>query len=286
MQRDLAEPMPNQEQPTPAAPKGAVSLTARFAFEFDQSADALLQFEAAALPEQRIDHAETRISDNEHRASIPAHDRIGTRIWLRAQGRIEVDYRAEVTPARIVAPLADLGPLAPHKLPGEAVGYLIDSRYCHATQFVDFTEGEFGKTSGGARIAAIRDWVMHNVRYEPGSSGPATTATDTFHGCAGICRDFAHLVVTLARASAIPARYVACYAPGVTPQDFHAVAQVFLADPEVPDGGLWQLVDATGMADLGRAAIIGVGRDAADVSFLTTFAPTRFLYSEVEVETR
>ncbi|MEO0464673.1 MAG: transglutaminase family protein [Pseudomonadota bacterium] len=283
----MAVDIPASPPPSPTGSRAqdsrTIAVTARFAFEFEHSADALLQFEAAALPEQRIDHAEARISANEHRASIPAHDDMGSRIWLRASGRVEVDYQAQVTPNRIVSPLRDLAALPTHRLPGETVQYLIDSRYCHASEFLDFTESEFAGTSGGARIAAIREWVKQHVNYEPGASGPATTATDTFHAGAGICRDFAHLVLTLARASAIPARYVACYAPGVKPQDFHAVAQVFLADPSVPGGGLWQLVDATGMADLARAAIIGVGRDAADVSFLTTFAPTQFLYSEVDV---
>ncbi|MEL6737503.1 MAG: transglutaminase domain-containing protein, partial [Pseudomonadota bacterium] len=87
----------------------------------------------------------------------------------------------------------------------------------------------------------------------------------------------------LARASAIPARYVACYAPGVTPQDFHAVAQVFLADPASVYHGHWHLVDATGMADLEHAAIIGIGRDAGDVSFLTSFGPMQFGESAVDV---
>lgn len=89
--------------------------------------------------------------------------------------------------------------------------------------------------------------------------------------------------MTLARASTIPARYVACYAPGVDPPDFHAVAEVFLADPEHEDGGTWQIVDATGMADPVKTVKIGVGRDAADVSFLTSFGPNRFISSNVGV---
>ncbi|MEL6878390.1 MAG: transglutaminase-like domain-containing protein, partial [Pseudomonadota bacterium] len=97
-------------------------------------------------------------------------------------------------------------------------------------------------------------------------------------------RDYAHVLVAMARASVIPARYVACYAPDVTPQDFHAVAQVFLANPDAPDGGKWHLVDATGMAKPSETVTIGVGRDASDVSFLTTFGPASFEHSEVRVE--
>jgi len=48
----------------------AISVSSSFAFEFDHPGDALLQFEAAALPEQRIVEAETRFSDTEHCARI------------------------------------------------------------------------------------------------------------------------------------------------------------------------------------------------------------------------
>ena len=81
------------------------------------------------------------------------------------------------------------------------------------------------------------------------------------------------MLITLARAAAIPERFASVYAPDVTPQDFHAVAEVFLADSSGgPNrGGAWHLVDATGMADAGEIAKIGIGRDAADVSFLTSY---------------
>ena len=67
------------------------------------------------------------------------------------------------------------------------------------------------------------------------------------------------------------------------PPDFHAIAEVFLSDPETEGGGTWQLVDATGMADPAETVKIGVGRDAADVSFLTSFGPNNFRRSSVKV---
>jgi len=258
-------------------------VSSRFAFELDQPTSVLLQFEAADLPEQRLLDLTCRISPDDDLARVPAQDMIGERIWLHAESRVEVEYEARIEIERTLHELETLGALPPHRLPGDAVKFLLDSRYCHASEFLAFSGSEFGDLVGGARIAAIRDWVNNHLDYSPGTSGPSTTATDTFHQGAGICRDFAHLVVTLARASTIPARYVACYAPGVEPPDFHAIAEVFLADPARPDGGTWQLVDATGMADLPATVKIGVGRDAADVSFATTFAPMRFDYSEVGV---
>lgn len=260
-----------------------VGIETRFAFHLPSLTDVLLQFEAAAIPEQTITDVETQLSRSEHCARVPAQDDIGERIWIRAQGDFEVTYRAKATIQRQVSDLASLKRLEPHDMPGEAVEYLFDSRYCPADRFQTFVNDEFGGTDGGGRIAAIRDWIERNYQYTPGASGPQTSALDTFIERRGICRDYAHTLVTLARASTIPARYVACYAPGVDPPDFHAIAEVFLNDPETEGGGTWQLVDATGMADPAHTVKIGVGRDAADVSFLTSFGASDFHSSSVQV---
>lgn len=260
-----------------------ISIQTSFAFELDRPTDVLLQFEAAEIPEQDILSTETRMSEAEHCARVPAQDDIGERIWLRAQGHFEVDYSATIETRRLLPEIASLTMLDPHDMPGEAVEYLFDSRYCPADQFQPFVEAEFGGTAGGQRIAAIRSWIADNFTYQPGTSDARTTALDSFVERRGICRDYAHVLVTLARASTIPARYVACYAPGVDPPDFHAVAEVFLDDPSTKGGGAWHLVDATGMADPAQTAKIGIGRDAADVSFLTSFGPNRFLRSSAKV---
>lgn len=258
----------------------AIDVSARFAFSLSRSTDVLLQFEAAPIPEQRVFDTQCRLGQAEHIARIAAQDDIGQRIWLRAGGTFAVDYSARVEVDRMLTQLADLDRLEPHMLPAETVQYLFDSRYCPADRFQSFAEAEFGGTSGGRRVLAIRDWIARNFAYSPVSTA-STTALDSFVERRGICRDYAHVLVTLARASAIPARYVSCYAPGVDPPDFHAVAEVFLADPSVPDGGAWHLVDATGMADPADTVKIGVGRDAADVSFMTVFGEASFDAKEV-----
>jgi len=183
-----------------------------------------------------------------------------------------------------VPDIAPLVRLEPHDLPGETVQYLLDSRYCPADRFQSFVDAEFGGLEGGARVVAMRDWIAANFRYARGSSTTETTALDSFVERRGVCRDYAHVLVTLARASAIPARYCSVYSPGVDPPDFHAVAEVFLADPLTPGGGAWYLVDPTGMADPAETVKIGVGRDAADVSFMTVFGEA--LYESHDVSAR
>lgn len=253
-----------------------IAISTQFDFLADEPTDLILQFEAAAIPEQTIRSSITRLSCGDRYVRVPAHDSIGERILFQAQGRIEVEYQAVVDVNRLTPGLAGLQQLPPHMLPGETLGYLFDSRYCAADRFQSFVEDEFGGTAGGGRVEAIRHWIAQHFTYEPGSSTSTTTALDSFVERRGICRDYAHVAVTLARASTIPARYVSCFAPGVNPPDFHAVAEVFLADDSIAGGGAWYIVDATGMAEPGEVAKIGIGRDAADVSFLTSFGAVQF----------
>lgn len=260
-----------------------ITIHAEFDFTLPESMDVLLQFEAAAIPEQRLLAADTRLSPSEFFSRVPSQDATGERMWIRAQGRFEVAYSATVEVERMIPDIAALARMQPHLLPGEAVQYLFDSRYCQAERFGDFVADEFGDSDGGARIVALCEWIAAHVSYAPGSSDAATTALDTFIARRGICRDFAHLLVTLARASNIPARYASVYAPRVEPPDFHAVAEVFLADPTVAGGGAWHLVDATRMAEASQIVKIGVGRDAADVSFLTSFGRSEFGEKQVAV---
>ena len=260
-----------------------IDIAAHFSFTLERPSDVLLQFEAAAIPEQTILTCDTRLGEAEHIARVPAKDGIGERIWLRIEGEFRVDYTARVEVERMLSDCATLRRLEPHELPGEAVEYLFDSRYCQADKLQSFVADRFGGLDGGARIVAMRDWVADNFTYVAGSSNADTTAVDTFVERRGICRDYAHVMVALARASAVPARFVSCFAPGVDPPDFHAVAEVFLADPTIPGGGAWHIVDATGMADPAHTVKIGVGRDAADVSFMTVFGMAEFGDKQVSV---
>ena len=84
-------------------------------------------------------------------------------------------------------------------------------------------------------------WVHRRLVYTSGASRPVDTAVDTLLAGQGVCRDYAHLTITLLRALEIPARLVAVYAPGLSPMDFHAVVE---ADVD----GVWCVVDATRLA--------------------------------------
>lgn len=254
-----------------------VSIHTKLDYSFSRPTDLLLQIEAAAIPEQGIADARLDTSQCEHFARVAAQDQIGERIWIRTEGSLTVDYRATATIQRLVAEIAALPAVPPHQLPGETVQYLMSSRYCPADEFQGFVDAEFGDLQGGALIAAMRDWIEQNFTYTLGSSHSGTTALETFVRREGVCRDYAHVLITLARAAAIPARMASVYAPRVDPPDFHAVAEVFL-------DGAWHLADPTGMATAGEMVKIGIGRDAADIAFMTCYGNAELQYKNVEVK--
>ena len=122
----------------------------------------------------------------------------------------------------------------------------------------------------------MAEWIRREMDYVMGSSDASTTAVDAFLSRRGVCRDFAHLMASFARAAGIPARLVSAYAWGLKPPDFHAVVEVWL------DGG-WQLVDATGLARTEGLARICVGRDATDIAFMTIFGIGEMRAQSVQV---
>lgn len=253
-----------------------LDLTVHLHYRMAQATDLLLQVEAAHLPDQPVLHTGLTLAGSLPHTRIAAEDGIGERIWLHVERELVCDYTASIAVIRPPQDIRGLPADPPHMLPGDIVKYLMPSRYCPADEFQNFVTAEFGHLQGGARIAAIRDWIEAKFLYAPGCSNSQTTALDTFVQRQGICRDFAHVLITLARASAIPARFASVYAPGVVPQDFHAVAEVWL-------GGAWHLVDPTGMASADSIARIGVGQDAADVAFITSYGPVEMIAQAVTV---
>ena len=239
-------------------------------------ADVLLQIEAAAMADQRIEEQSLTIWSDSPIRAVPGEDGIGQRCWARGHGRLTAIYRAIVHVERPVVALGAYGVPPPRFLPGDVTAYLMPSRYCQSDRFEGFVAREFPGLDGGALAAALSAWVGNALDYRIGSSSGETTALDTFASRSGVCRDYAHLLVALARAGGIPARCVSAYAPGVDPPDFHAVAELWL-------DGAWRLVDPTGMASCGDIARVCIGRDATDIAFMTVFGQATLWTQTVRV---
>ena len=168
-------------------------------------------------------------------------------------GDVRLHYRAEV----------DLESGQPqHVDEGEALVLRRPSRYCPSDQVAGLAVAEFGGLEPRAAVFAIEQWLHDTVAYVPGSTDAIDDALHPLLSRTGVCRDFAHLGVTMCRALGIPARYTAAYAPGLAPMDFHAVFEAAIDDQ-------WWVFDGTRLAPRDSLVRIASGRDAADTALLT-----------------
>jgi transglutaminase-like putative cysteine protease len=158
-------------------------------------------------------------------------------------------------------------------LPGEVLQYVYPSRYCPSDRLLRLANKEFGLLQPGyTRVQAICNWVTQRVTFQSNTSNGSTTAVDTLIDEVGVCRDFAHLMITLCRAVNIPARFVTGFDygadPALGPPDFHAYVEVYL-------GQRWYLFDPSGTAIPMGFVRFATGRDAADCAFATLFGGVR-----------
>ncbi|MCR5881128.1 transglutaminase family protein [Phenylobacterium sp. J367] len=245
-------------------------ILADLTYDFPIRCETLLLIEAAQGPDQLV-VSETLTIDPDAAVARLDDDGAGERrAVLDTAGRVRIQYAATVDVQREDGAYQDAGQVAIRDLPHDALAYLRPSRFCPSDRFERFAAREFGTLSGGARVAAMVDWIGRHLDYQPGVSNSGTTALDTFVDRAGVCRDFAHLAISICRASDIPARAVSAYAWRLEPPDLHAVAEVYLGDR-------WWLVDPTGKAPVSGLVRVAAGRDAADIAFMSVFGTARLV---------
>jgi transglutaminase-like putative cysteine protease len=167
-------------------------------------------------------------------------------------------------------------------LPDEVMQYLLPSRYAQSdVPKIYQLANEIVKNlaPGYEQVAAIRNWVHHNVRYEYNTTNANTTALDTINERIGVCRDFTHLAVALCRSLCIPARITVGYLDQLKYMDLHAWFEAYLSDG-------WHTFDAVQEQTHGSRVVLGYGRDAADVAMITQFNNAQLTFMKVTVETQ
>jgi hypothetical protein len=122
----------------------------------------------------------------------------------------------------------------------------------------------------GARAGDLRFRPCH-IRFDYMQARSTRTAVETFNERVGVCRDFAHLALTLCRCLNIPARYVNGHLGDigvsvVDPMDFSAWIEVFL------DGRWYTFDPRNNVPRIGRI-VVARGRDAADIPLINSFGP-------------
>jgi transglutaminase-like putative cysteine protease len=114
--------------------------------------------------------------------------------------------------------------------------------------------------------------VHERIRFGYEHARSTRTASEAFEERRGVCRDYAHLAVTLCRCLNIPARYCTGYLgdigvpPPHGPMDFAAWFEVYLDDR-------WHTFDARNNTPRIGRILMARGRDATDVAIATTFGP-------------
>jgi transglutaminase-like putative cysteine protease len=182
----------------------------------------------------------------------------------------------------MIAPQAEQHSL--EDLPVDVLIYLLGSRYCETDRLSNKAWSLFGRVPKGWQLVqAICDYVHDRIKFGYEHASPTKTAWGAHRERRGVCRDFAHLAITLCRCMNIPARYCTGYLgdigvpPDPAPMDFSAWFEVYLGDR-------WYTFDARhNMPRIGRI-LMGRGRDATDVAIVTSFGPCTMASFKVVTE--
>lgn len=208
-----------------------------------------------------------------------------SRRFLLGPGQTLIHYEAEV---EVDAGIDDADQAAiQHSvidLPSEVLHFTLPSRFCASDTLANTAWRLFGDNpEGWQRAQSIIDWVHDNIAFDQATSGPSTSATETYLQRRGVCRDFAQLGVTCLRALNIPARYCFGYLPDLDvlppeePMDFAGWLEAYL-------GGRWYTFDPRNNTRRTGCVIIGRGRDAVDVAMLTRYGLARLTAMRVAAE--
>ncbi len=207
----------------------------------------------AIVPE----HTELRIVARSHVVTIPA---------AGGSGPTHGVYAADLEEDSRVPELAEFRGTTPYVKVDDAVAALASDVHAPDDDLA-------------AYYLAAGSYLHRNFSYRPGVTFMRTTVADVIAARAGVCQDFAHVLIALARSRGIPARYASGYIFRGVAGTLGADASHAWAEAYLPPFG-WVGFDPTNerLVDDGFV-LVALGRDYGDVS------PTRGLYRGVEAAT-
>jgi transglutaminase-like putative cysteine protease len=239
--------------------------------------DFIFMIQPTNTPYQRVTwerlRTEPQVETHEEVHGNPAN----RHLRLHAEpGQLHVHYEAIVDLVHHYALPSDLREVPIAELPTSVLQYVYPSRYCQSDRLLEIARSEFGTmTPGYERVEAIRQWVQSRTKFQVGSSHPGTSALETYQCGTGVCRDFAHLMITVCRALNIPARFTTGIDygadPALGPPDFHCYVEIYLSDR-------WFVFDPSGISPRMGLLRIGTGRDASEVAFATIFGTAQMTH--------
>ncbi|MFN2460764.1 MAG: transglutaminase domain-containing protein [Candidatus Velthaea sp.] len=224
-------------------------------------------YELSVAPATRIFSYVDRFgNDVQHFSVIPDH----RELRIVAQSRVvTIAGGPSEIPARVDAAALETDPAL-----AELDEFRTDSPYVTVDDAVRSVANAIAAPRGdlAAYFMAAGKYVHDRFTYHPGLTTVQTTVGETLESLAGVCQDFAHVLVALGRARGIPTRYASGYihlgGAGVLGADAsHAWAEAYL-----PPYG-WVGFDPTNDRVVDDTfVLVALGRDYGDVS------PTRGLY--------
>jgi len=112
---------------------------------------------------------------------------------------------------------------------------------------------------------SINDWVYQSMTYQYAVTGVRTTAAEALALGSGVCQDYAHVMLAVARACGLPSRYVSGHLLGEGGS--HAWVEVVLPTKDGTGDAIASTFDPT---HAGRGGLnyvtIAVGSDYSDVA--------------------
>jgi transglutaminase-like putative cysteine protease len=201
---------------------------------------------------------------------------------------LKIEAESVVLAHEVVTPPLDRVSLAEHdtrsdEIAGEHFDFLAPTAYVPhlpaLKELIAAAEAACDSTTIGF-VEAASDLIHERFRYVKGATHVHSSITDSLSIGAGVCQDFAHLLLGTVRMRGIPARYVSGYlVPGsaaaedakqeevIGGQASHAWAEALVS------GDAWVPLDPTLGKPVGlRHVRLAVGRDYGDV------APVRGVY--------
>ena len=149
-----------------------------------------------------------------------------------------------------------------------ADGYLLEpSRLTEADDTImraadDLTE----QAEWGLALAdRINDWVYQSMTYRHGVTGVRTAAAEALALGAGVCQDYAHVMLAMCRACGLPSRYVSGHLVGQG--GTHAWVEVVLPTEDGTGDAVAHAFDPTHASRGGLGYVtVAVGADYSDVA--------------------
>jgi transglutaminase-like putative cysteine protease len=118
---------------------------------------------------------------------------------------------------------------------------------------------------GLALADRINDWVYQSMTYQHGVTGVRTTAAEALALGQGVCQDYAHVMLAIARACGLPSRYVSGHLLGEGGS--HAWVEIVLPTRDGTGDAIASTFDPTHASRGGLNYVtIAVGSDYSDVA--------------------